>query len=139
MDPESLQLENQMLKEKKQSILKEIERLREKERQIKEVSYLKSELKEISKIEATPEILIEEINRKSREYDLLKHKYSNLINEMNRKVKNNIEKTLIGDRSSKTSFESFVNFPKQNFESSFNNKDSHVYSKQSGFYDRNFY
>jgi hypothetical protein len=139
MDPENLQLENQKLKEKKQNILKEIERLKEKERNLKESMLFKSDVKEISKIEATPDILIEEINKKSREYDMLKHKYSNLINEMNRKVKTNIEKSMIVNGSNKTSFDGFVNYSKRNFESSFdNNRDSYVYSKQSGFYDRNF-
>ncbi len=138
-DPEKLQQENQKLKEKKIGIIKEIERLKEKERQMKETSYLKTDSREISKIEATPEILIEEINRKSREYDMLKHKYSNLINEMNRKVKTNIEKSMFTGGEGGASFDSFVSYSRRNFENSLNSRESYFYSKQSGLYDRNFF
>ena len=138
-DPEKLQQENQKLKEKKMNIIKEIERLKEKERQMKETSYLKTDSREISKIEATPEILIEEINRKSREYDMLKHKYSNLITEMNRKVKGNIEKTMFAGGENGASFDSFVSYSRRNFENSMNSRESYYYTKQSGLYDRNFF
>lgn len=94
---------NQKLKEKKQALLKEVENLKNKEKQLKESSTAKSEMSYIHKIEATPDVLIEEINRKNKTFENLQNKYATLINQMNLKMHNNLEKSYINSDYSRVS------------------------------------
>ena len=86
---------NQSLKEKKIMLQKEVEKLRNKEKQLRESTLGKSDLRDLQKIEGTPEVLIDEINRKNRAFENLQSKYSSLLNQMNLKMQSNLEKSYI--------------------------------------------
>ncbi len=68
---------------KKEKLLREIKKLERKEKNVK--SKLKSSNVQVGK-EHNPQIIIEEINRKNREYEMLRSRYNSLMGEMNNKI-----------------------------------------------------
>lgn len=92
-DPERNREANRRLKEKKQALLQEIERLKMQERKMRESVQQRSTLSTVQKIEHTPEVLIEEIERKNRTYENLQNKYLALLGQMKSKVHSNLEKS----------------------------------------------
>lgn len=74
--------ENRKLQQKREALKKEIEDLRRKERALKTVT----EKTESFRGDADPKLLIEEIHKKNQEYEALRSKYMNLMQQMNEKV-----------------------------------------------------
>lgn len=97
---------NRQLRDKKRALQQEIDRLKNQERKMRESVNQKSVLSTLQKVENTPEVLIEEIERKNRAYENLQNKYAALLSQMNSKVHNNLEKSyLSGSHMSKSRIE----------------------------------
>ncbi len=86
---------NRQLKERKESLLREIEKLKSQEKQMRESVHQRSTLSTLQKIESTPEVLIEEIERKNRAYENLQTKYAALMSQMKSKVSSNLERSFM--------------------------------------------
>ena len=119
---------NMRLKDKKEALLREIETLRSKEKSFVDVSRRKTEPREMQKIDANPEVLIEEIQRKARDYDVLKNKYTTLINQMDRKMKTGVEKSILGENYSR------VTFDKRNFDMSVHRESTYSQARASNYF-----
>lgn len=74
--------ENRKLHTKRETLKKEVEELRKKERMLK----MASEKSETFRGDADPKLLIEEIHKKNREYESLRSRYMGLMQQMNEKV-----------------------------------------------------
>lgn len=86
---------NRKLKERKEALLREVEKLKAQERQMRESVHQRSTLSTLQKIESTPEVLIEEIERKNRAYENLQNKYAALMSQMKSKVASNLERSFL--------------------------------------------
>ena len=84
------------------------------------------------KIDASPEILIEEINKKNREYEALQAKYQTLIQQMNDRVKRDLDRSVSGIGRLDVNAESVLSWNPRGFDLG---KDSRYIGRQnnSGF------
>lgn len=99
-DAEKNREANRRLREKKQALMQEVERLKNQERKMRESVSQRSTLSILQKIEHTPEVLIEEIERKNQAYENLQNKYLALLGQMNSKVHSNLEKSYVSGSGS---------------------------------------
>ena len=93
---DQIKYENELLQRQKNELANEVETLKGKEKSLSQSMMLKSGLFASHKIDASPEFLIEEINRKNREYEALQAKYQSLISQMNDRVKSDLDKSVSG-------------------------------------------
>jgi hypothetical protein len=90
---------NRQLRDKKEALRLEIDRLRNQERKVRESVHQKSSISTLQKTESTPDVLIEEIERKNRAFEDLQHKYSAILGQMKSKVHSNLERSYINGLS----------------------------------------
>jgi hypothetical protein len=133
---------NIRLKNKKDQLEEEIARLEKKEKTLKTGKFeKKSVLLNQSKVTPDSKLLIEEINRKNKEYNVLKNKYNSLLYEMNSKLITNTNQSYLDQQNlKKTISDSIYNIErvkKSHMGNSFLPNTSEF--KQSSFYSSQSY
>jgi hypothetical protein len=93
---EKIKRENKVLQKERESLRDVVGVLREKEKTLSQSMMMKSSASEVRRIDATPDLLIDEIERKNREYEQLQAKYQSLILQMNDRMKNDVDRSING-------------------------------------------
>ena len=93
---EKIRTENEKLKSQTTILTREIGLLKDKEKSLSQSMLMKSGYLKSSKVDVSPEILIEEIQKKNREYEALQAKYQSLMMQMNDKMKQDLNRTSSG-------------------------------------------
>ena len=148
-DLEISEKKNEKLKTKKQKLEEEIKRLEKKERNLKKNTKNPKNRKNqilLSKKPPNSKLIIEEINEKNREYNILKNKYNSLLYEMNNKIVSDTNNSYIETRNMKKTFEdSMYNIERMknsnNNRSNFigNNRNSYLGNNRNSYLDSQSY
>lgn len=95
-DPEieRIRKENERLRTERASLRNVVTQLREKEKSLSQSMMMQSGLQETRRIDATPEILIDEINKKNSEYEALQAKYQTLMLQMDSRMKQDVDRSI---------------------------------------------
>ena len=95
-DVEAVRRENERLKSQRVALSREVEQLKEKEKSLSQSVLMRSSYLNGPKVDVSPEILIDEIQRKNREYEALQAKYQGLMGQMNDRMRTQLDRSING-------------------------------------------
>lgn len=138
-DYHEIDIENKELRRQKEKLYQEVEMLKDKEKSLNNSIMQRSDFRLSQKIDASPEILIEEINRKNHEYEALQGKYQSLINQMNGRMRNDLDRSISGISRIDRPGDSLLDWNPKSFDISGVKESKYLQSKNSYSNLRNNY
>lgn len=114
-DPEMerIRKENEQLRTERASLRHVVTQLRDKEKSLSQSMMMQSGIQETRRIDATPEILIDEINKKNSEYEALQAKYQTLMLQMDGRMKQDVDRSINNVRKAYDTGDVFDDFGKR--------------------------